>query len=104
MHAGDRLPLVHLGSPMADAVATISAKGFGCVLVVDDRGMLAGIVTVGDLRRHMAADLLDQRVEAIMTPRPTAIPPDTLVAEALEMVESRKIAALPVVEDGKPAL
>ncbi len=102
MHAGDRLPLVNLGSPMADAVATISAKGFGCVLVVDDRGMLAGIVTDGDLRRHMAADLLDQRVEAIMTPRPTAIPPDTLVAEALEMVESRKIAALPVVEDGKP--
>jgi len=102
MHSGERLPIVSLGSPMADAVATISAKGFGCVLVVDGGGMLAGIVTDGDLRRHMATDLLGQSVDDIMTPRPTSIPPDTLVAEALEMVESRKIAALPVVEDGKP--
>ena len=55
---------------MADAVATISAKGFGCVLVVDNGGMLAGIVTDGDLRRHMATDLLGRSVEDIMTPRP----------------------------------
>jgi arabinose-5-phosphate isomerase len=102
MHSGERLPIVSLGSPMADAVATISAKGFGCVLVVDNSGMLAGIVTDGDLRRHMATDLLGRSVEDIMTPRPTSISPDTLVAEALEMVETRKIAALPVVEDGKP--
>ena len=64
--------------------------------------MLAGIVTDGDLRRHMATDLLGRSVDDIMTPRPTSISPDTLVAEALEMVETRKIAALPVVEDGKP--
>ncbi|MCP8939743.1 KpsF/GutQ family sugar-phosphate isomerase [Alsobacter sp. SYSU M60028] len=102
MHTGERLPVVALGARMADAVVTISAKGFGCVLVVDAQGALVGIVTDGDLRRHMASDLLSRPVEAVMTQNPKAIPPETLVAEALEMVESRKIGALPVVEAGRP--
>lgn len=102
MHTGERLPIVTLGTTMAEALVTISEKGFGCALVVDGAGALAGIITDGDLRRHMAADLLRQPVEAVMTRSPKAIPPDTLVAEALEMVESRKITAIPVVEYGRP--
>ena len=101
MHTGDRLPTAKPGDSMADAVVTISAKGFGCVLVIDAQGDLAGLVTDGDLRRHMAADLLSRRVETVMTRNPKTVPPETLVAEALEIMESRKISALAVVEQGK---
>jgi arabinose-5-phosphate isomerase len=101
MHAGDRLPSVPLGTKMADAVVVQSEKGFGCVLVVDGAGRLAGIVTDGDLRRHMSPDLLARTVDEVMTRDPKAVAPDMLLAEALEFVESRKVAALPVVADGR---
>lgn len=101
MHTGDRLPTAKPTDTMADAVVTISAKGFGCVLVIDAHGDLAGLVTDGDLRRHMAADLLSRRVDAVMTRNPKTVPPETLVAEALEIMESRKISALAVVDNGK---
>ena len=102
MHAGDRLPVVPLGTAMADAVVVQSEKGFGCVLVVDGTGRLAGIVTDGDLRRHMSPDLLARTVDEVMTRDPKAVSPDMLLAEALEFVETRKVAALPVVADGRP--
>ncbi|HVL73308.1 MAG TPA: KpsF/GutQ family sugar-phosphate isomerase [Beijerinckiaceae bacterium] len=102
MHAGDRLPVVPLGTAMADAVVVQSEKGFGCVLVVDGTGRLAGIVTDGDLRRHMSPDLLARTVDEVMTRDPKAVAPDMLLAEALEFVETRKVAALPVVADGRP--
>lgn len=102
MHAGDRLPVVPLGTAMADAVVVQSEKGFGCILVVDGTGRLAGIVTDGDLRRHMSPDLLARTVDEVMTRDPKAVAPDMLLAEALEFVETRKVAALPVVADGRP--
>lgn len=102
MHSGDRLPVVPRGTKMSDALVVMSGKGFGCVLVTGADGGLAGIVTDGDLRRHMGSDLVARSVEEVMTPDPKTVPPSTLVAEALEIVETRKIGALIVAEGGRP--
>jgi arabinose-5-phosphate isomerase len=102
MHRGDRLPVVKSGSLMSDALVEMSAKGFGCVLVVDHTDTLLGIITDGDLRRHMAGDLLGRLVEDVMTRAPRSIAPSVLVAEALEIVETHKIGALIVTEQQKP--
>lgn len=104
MHAGDALPLVDTGTSMADALLVISSKGFGCVGIRDAAGKLAGIITDGDLRRHMAPDLLGQRVEDVMTARPRTIRPGALAAEALGVMNDRQITGLFVTEeDGRPA-
>ncbi|MGV6871483.1 KpsF/GutQ family sugar-phosphate isomerase [Pseudochelatococcus sp. B33] len=103
MHTGDRLPLVGTGAPMAQALVEMSAKGFGCVVVVNPDGTLAGIVTDGDLRRHMANDLPARRVDEVMTRAPKVIAPDTLAGEALQIIERTKVGALIVAdEDGHP--
>jgi arabinose-5-phosphate isomerase len=102
MHAGNAIPLVAVGTRMADAVVEMSAKGFGCVGITDRNGDLVGIITDGDLRRHMRPDLLDARVETVMTKRPKTVRPDQLASEALEILNSSKITALMVAEVGKP--
>jgi arabinose-5-phosphate isomerase len=100
MHTGDRIPRIKAGARMAEAIVEITSKGFGCVAVFDDSGRLAGIITDGDLRRHLKPEFsLDTQVSAIMTRHPRTITPDALVAEALEQI-SRKIQALLVVERG----
>lgn len=101
MHTGERLPIVRRGTSMADAIVETSAKGFGCVLVTEDDGRLAGIVTDGDLRRHMNPSLLAQRVEEVMNPTPKSVAPETLLGEALEVVERMKVGALVVAENGR---
>jgi arabinose-5-phosphate isomerase len=101
MHTGERVPRIRLGARMADAIMEMSSKGFGCVGVFDASGALAGIITDGDLRRHLRSHLLmDTPVEEVMTRSPRVIGPDALAAEALKMI-SRKIQALLVVEDAK---
>lgn len=102
MHVGERLPLVPLGTLMAEALSVQSDKSFGCVIVVEPSGLLAGIVTDGDLRRHMSGDLLSRSVDEVMTPNPITIQPDMLLAEALEIIETRKTGALIVVDDRRP--
>ncbi len=102
MHTGDRLPLIQLGKMMSEAIVTISSKGLGCVIVVKPDSKLGGLVTDGDLRRHMAPNLLGRSVDEIMTKSPKTVTPDTLIAEALEIMESRKISSLVVVEDERP--
>lgn len=99
MHAGDRLPVVQSGSGMREAVQQISLKGFGCVAVVSAAGDLEGIVTDGDLRRHMDADLLSRTVDEVMTRDPRTATADTLVGTALQMVNASSITSLMVVED-----
>jgi arabinose-5-phosphate isomerase len=103
MHSGTSVPLVPLGTKMSVAVLEMSAKGLGCVGITDGDGNLTGIVTDGDLRRHMRDDLLNARVEDIMTRSPKTIRPDQLVSEALEVLNSTKITALFVVDAGRPA-
>jgi arabinose-5-phosphate isomerase len=102
MHAGDAIPLAAVGTRMADAVVEMSTKGFGCVGITDANGHIAGIITDGDLRRHMRADLLEARVEEVMTRAPKTVRPDQLASEALEIINSSKITALLVAEAGKP--
>jgi arabinose-5-phosphate isomerase len=102
MHTGDRLPIVLVGTSMADALVVQSEKSFGCVIVVDQNGELAGIITDGDVRRHLSGDLLQRRVEEVMTPSPITVAPDMLLGEALEIIETRKRGALIVAEGTKP--
>lgn len=101
MHAGESLPLIPTGALMADALLVMSQKGFGCVGVVDGQQTLLGIITDGDLRRHMGPDLLSQVVDAVMTCKPRVAEPDMLVSEALEKMNSANITALFVVEAGR---
>ena len=100
MHTGDAVPLKPLGTPMSDALVEMSSKGFGCVAIVDGQGNIAGIVTDGDLRRHMRPDLMTACVDEVMTKNPKTIGRDQLAGEALEILNSSKITAL-IVTDGK---
>jgi arabinose-5-phosphate isomerase len=102
MHPGEAVPLIRRGALMADAIVEMSAKGFGCVAVTGADGTLAGVITDGDLRRHMRADLLQAPVDAVMTASPKTVRPDQLVGEALQLLNSSKITALIVVESGRP--
>jgi arabinose-5-phosphate isomerase len=102
MHTGSAVPLRPLGTAMADAIVEMTAKGFGCVGVTDRDGRLSGIITDGDLRRHMRADLLAARVDDVMTKNPKTVTGDQLVSEALELLNSSKITAVIVVENGAP--
>jgi len=102
MHPGDALPLIRRGAPMSEAIVEMSAKGFGCVAVLDPDGKLAGVVTDGDLRRHMRADLLQAPVDAVMTAAPKTVRPSQLASEALQLLNSSKITALIVVESDRP--
>ena len=100
MHAGDDLPLVAADTPMAETLLTMSQKGFGVVGVLDPNAKLSGIVTDGDLRRHMDG-LLDKSAGDVMTASPKVIRPDALAEEALHQMDARKITCLFVCEDGE---
>ena len=102
MHTGGRLPLVAAGTGMREAILEMSAKGFGCVGIADAEGRLAGIITDGDLRRHIDTDLLAMRVDDVMTRQPKTIAPDTLAATAVQLINSSAITTLMVVEDDRP--
>ncbi len=104
MHRGDAIPLAPLGTVMSDAIPRITEKGFGCLGIVDKSGALVGIVTDGDLRRGLTQDLLNRRVEEVMNVSPKTISPDTLVGEALAMMNTadRPFTVLFVVEDRRP--
>jgi arabinose-5-phosphate isomerase len=80
----------------------MTSKGFGCVGIVDARGHIAGIVTDGDLRRHMGPDLMSAVVDEVMTKNPKTIDRDVLAGEALEILNSSKITTLIVTDAGKP--
>ena len=101
MRSGADLPLVALGTLMSDAIVEMSTKSVGCVGITE-AGRLVGIITDGDLRRHMRPDLLDAKVEEIMTPQPKTVRPDQLVSEALELLNASNITALMVVDAGSP--
>lgn len=102
MHTGEAVPLAGLGAPMTDVILEMTAKGFGCCGVVDRDGRLVGIVTDGDLRRHMQADLLALPVEEVMTKAPKTARPDQFASEVLDLLNRTKITALFALEAGKP--
>src|SRR6476660_4612020 len=102
MHSGDAVPLKPVGTKMSDALVEMSTKGFGCVGIVDAKGHIVGIVTDGDLRRHMRPDLMTALVDDVMTRNPKTIGRDTLAGEALELLNASKITALIVTDASKP--
>lgn len=105
MHAGAALPSVQPGTRMPDVIHEITDKRLGMTCVVDAEGRLLGLVTDGDLRRHLTAgpSMLDQTAGDIMTPNPVTISRDTLAVEALRLMEERKITSVIVVDAGTRA-
>ena len=102
MHKDTDLPVVTPDTPMSEAILVITEKRLGCVGIVGEAEGLAGIITDGDLRRHMSADLLSQPAGSVMTANPKTIRPNALAAEALGILNQQQIQALFVVEGGRP--
>ena len=102
MHRGEEVPLVGSDTAMADALLVMTNKRFGCVAIVDGDGVLQGVITDGDLRRHMSPGLLDLRAAEVMTRAPKTIGVDALASEAVGLMNSNAITNLFVVEDGRP--
>ena len=100
MHSGESLPIIEIGSPMSEALIKISEKGFGCIGVVSNNS-LEGIITDGDLRRHMGPDMLNNKVESIMTKNPQMVSSKLLVADALELINNLGIQGLFVSNNNK---
>jgi arabinose-5-phosphate isomerase len=100
MHTGERVPRIDVSARMAEAIVEMTSKGFGCVAVFEGGEKLVGIVTDGDLRRHLKAEFsLDTPVARVMTRKPRTIAPGALIEEALESI-SHKISALLVADKG----
>jgi len=108
MQAGDHLPVVSENASVAEAIKVISNKGFGCVALTDGAGCLAGIITDGDIRRHLGDGMMQKPAKEIMTRAPKTAAPDMLVAEAMAIMNDmknayRRITSLIVVDGaGKP--
>jgi arabinose-5-phosphate isomerase len=105
MHGGDLLPRVGLDALMKDVIYEMSRKALGMTCVLEADGRLAGIITDGDLRRHMSTmpDILERTARDVMTTRPVTIPGTMLAVEALKILEERKISSLIVVNDDRAA-
>ena len=101
MQSGDDIPRVKTNTAMPDVIHEMTSKRLGMTCVVDDTGALAGIVTDGDLRRHMAdrTNLLDAKAADVMTRNPVTVVQSALAAEAIRIMESRKITSLVVTDD-----
>lgn len=104
MHAGDKCPTVTETTKMRDVIYEMSRKGLGMTCVVDGDDALLGIITDGDLRRHMerASAILEMTAGDVMTRNPIAVPRSTLAAEALNIMEQRKITSIVVADGDRP--
>ena len=102
MHTGDSLPLTHLEASTMDVLGEMTRKGFGCVGVRDGE-KLVGIITDGDIRRHMGPFILESTARDLMTPDPVCVEAEALSAKAQGVMEERKITTVFVVdEEGRP--
>jgi arabinose-5-phosphate isomerase len=101
MHAGSELPLVDENAVMSDVLLEITSKRFGCAGVTDAQGGLIGVITDGDLRRHMQGDLLKRRAREVMTANPRLVRSGALGGEALRLMNqnSKPVTCLFVVAD-----
>jgi arabinose-5-phosphate isomerase len=102
MHRGEEVPLVAAGEKMPDVLITMTAKRFGCAAVTDAKNHLQGIITDGDLRRHMETQLMSKTAAEVMTKNPVTITPQMLASEALGIMNSKSITCLFVIEHNKP--
>ena len=106
MHTGADVPTVGIASPLTEVVEMISAKGFGMTCVTDDAGSLLGIITDGDLRRHLVTPggLVTQTARDLMTPTPHTIAESALAAQALLLMEERRVTSLVVIDEHRLVL
>lgn len=102
MHTGDHLPVAQNGMLMKEALVLMTQKGFGVLGITNNDGVLIGIITDGDLRRHISPDFLDKKVEEVMTHNPKTIEETLLAPSALEVMNSLKISSLFIVSNDKP--
>ena len=102
MHGGDGLPLGAPYDAMPDVLLVMTAKRFGCVGIVDDDGVFLGIITDGDLRRHMDTKLLALSAQDVMTESPATITPNALASGALAIMNQRSITNLFVLDCRRP--
>ena len=103
MHREQEVPLIGPDAPMQDVLLVMTSKHFGCVGIAAPDGPLMGIITDGDLRRHMSPDLMHKRAGEIMTRNPVTISPDKMASETLALMNGRQITALFVVDgEGRP--
>lgn len=102
MHAGEHMPIVGPDTPMPEALLVMTKCRQGCTGIVDEQGALIGIITDGDLRRHLNGDLMSLTAREVMTENPQSIRPEALAAEALGLMNARKITGLFAVSDGRP--
>ena len=106
MHGGAQCPIVRGNTKMRDVIYEMSSKGLGmtCVVGGEDEELL-GIITDGDLRRRMerGGEILDLTAGEVMTRHPVTVPRSTLAAEALNILEQRKITSIVVAENGEPS-
>lgn len=102
MRSGEALPLCSAADKMSDVLLEITAKSLGSAGVVDAKGDLLGIITDGDLRRHMEDGLLQLNAEKVMTKDPITVEPGTLAVQALDIMNRKSITALFVLENKRP--
>jgi arabinose-5-phosphate isomerase len=102
MQGGDALPLVHQDADMGQAIIAMTGSNLGCAVAVDDAGEVAGIITDGDLRRHMHPGILGEKVSAVMTRSPRHTVPEQIASAALAEMNARRINMLVVQEGRRP--
>lgn len=102
MHSGNDMPLISSECLMSDALIEMSAKSFGCVGIAGPDGLLQGVITDGDLRRHMSADLISKKTSDVMTKSAMSINPEMLVSVALGIMNIRSITNIFVTKDDRP--
>ena len=101
MRKDNDIPVVNHHSPMSDVLVNITSGLIGCTIVLDDHNEVTGIITDGDLRRHMSADLLKQRALDIMTKNFKSLSPDILAVDGLRFMNTHKITNIVILENKK---
>jgi arabinose-5-phosphate isomerase len=98
-HSGEAVPLLPIGTAMSDAVIHMSTKGFGVLGITDEKGLLTGVITDGDLRRHMSQNLLLETVETVMSHNPRVVKSSILASAAMEFMQAQKVTVLFLVDE-----
>lgn len=99
MHQGDSIPLINQDLSMAEVIITMNNKRFGCVGIIDENKHLIGVITDGDLRRHMNDDIINKRASQVMSINPITIDENQLILEAINTMNKKKITSLFVTKD-----
>ena len=102
MHTGNKLPLIRENTLMDKAIIMMTKKSFGCLGIISNKEKLIGIITDGDLRRNMNSDIINKKASEVMTTQPTVVNEDTLVGEALNIMNNKKITSLFICKNNIP--